>query len=59
MLRWYDFVLALIAADFLLAGVLYSITADAWWKSLIGGFAALAIWDMWNGYCMWRKGNET
>jgi hypothetical protein len=59
MLRWYDYVAALVAADFLMAGALYALTADMWYMSLIGSFAALAIWDIWNAYCQLRRNHES
>lgn len=57
--RWYDYAAALVAADFLMAGALHALTASAWYMSLIGSFAVLAVWDVWNGYCHLRKNYES
>jgi hypothetical protein len=59
MIRWYDYIVALVAADFLMAGILYALTASAWYMSLIGSFAALAVWDIWGAYCEVRKNHES
>ena len=59
MIRWYDWLAAVIAADFLLAGILYSLTAPEWYMSLIGAFSAFVVWDIWNGYCLFRKNKES
>lgn len=58
MLRWYDYVAAVIAADIMLSCFLYAMTADVWYMSLIGSMAVLAAWDTWKFYCEWRKGYE-
>ena len=59
MLRWYDYVAALVFADFLMAGVVFTLTVNEWYMSLIGSFVTLALWDMWNGYCQIRKNHES
>jgi hypothetical protein len=42
MLRWYDYVAAVVAADIMLSCFLYAMTADVWYMSLIGSMAVLA-----------------
>lgn len=59
MIRWYDYVTAVIAADLLMTGALYALTADVWYMSLIGGFVAVAVWDGWDVYCQLRKNHES
>jgi len=59
MIRWYDYVVALLFADFLMAGVVFTLTTDEWYMSLIGSFITLALWDTWNMYCQMRKNHES
>lgn len=59
MLRWYDYVVALVFADFLLAGVIYACTSEVWYESLIASFVTLTVYDMWNMYCQMRKNHES
>jgi hypothetical protein len=54
MIRWYDYVLAFIAADFIMAGVYMSFT-----QSWVGGIFAWITYEMWDGYCNWRKKRES
>lgn len=59
MIKWYDYVLAVIVADFMLSSFLYAMTVETWWLSLIASIAVLALWDFWKVYCDWRKEVES
>ena len=59
MIRWYDYVAALIAADFLIANATTALVSEVWWLQILGGVGAWIIWDTWNGpYCKWRVKQE-
>lgn len=59
MIKWYDYVLAVIIADFMLSSFLYAMTVEIWWLSLIASITVLALWDFWKVYCNWRKEIES
>jgi len=60
MIRWYDYALAIVAADFLLGNIVIAFNADVWWLNLLGGAAAYFIWDIWNNtYCEFRLRRES
>lgn len=59
MIRWYDYILAIITADLMLTTFLYAMSVETWWLSLISTMAVLALWDIWKGYCEWRRGYES
>ena len=59
MIRWYDYVLAFIAADFIVAGATVFLTAEGALVSFFGGLSMLVIYDGWNTYCEWRKARES
>lgn len=59
MIKWYDYVLAVIVADFMMASFLYAMSSEIWYMSLIGSIAVLALWDFWKHYCEFRKGLES
>ena len=59
MIRWYDYVLAILAADFLIANATTALVAEVWWLQIIGGMGAWLIWDLWNDtYIPFRKKQE-
>ena len=59
MIRWYDYVAAVIAADLILGVALMALTNESAWISIFAGVAVFGIWDFWNFYCQWRKANES
>lgn len=59
MIKWYDYILAVVIADFMMSSFLYAMTVQTWWLSLIGSVAVLALWDFWKQYCEFRKGLES
>lgn len=59
MLRWYDYVLAVITADLLLTSFLYAMTVETWWLSILGSLAVISCWEFWNVYSDWRRQYES
>ena len=51
MIRWYDYIAAFLAADFM-TGFIFS-------GSIFGGFAAYFVYGAWvDFYCPWRLRQE-
>ena len=59
MIRWYDYILAILAADFLFANMVYAIVADSLLGTGLGILGVAAMWYIWGDYCEWRKKRET
>lgn len=59
MIRWYDYVLAVLAADFMLSFILWGINSTIWWEPMVAGLLAGWIWGTWNkDYCAFRLRQE-
>ena len=59
MIRWYDYVLAILAADFILSFMLWGFTATTWWEPMLHGLAAGMVWQAWSkDYCAFRLNME-
>lgn len=59
MIRWYDYVLAVLAADFILSFMLWGFAATTWWQPMLYGLAAGMVWQAWStDYCNFRKRQE-
>lgn len=59
MIRWYDYIIALIAADIILAAIIFGFTSDAFWQGLVGGSIAGFTYRLWSDlYCDFRKKQE-
>jgi hypothetical protein len=59
MIRWYDYVLAILAADFILGFLLWGINATTWWEPMVAGLLAGMVWQVWkNEYCAYRLRQE-
>lgn len=59
MIRWYDWVLAVVAADIILTFALASLTADNFWMNFLYGLFAGMIYSAWKvDYCDFRKRQE-
>lgn len=55
MIRWYDWIIALVAADIFLTNIIVALTSDAWWISFLASLVAWMVWDLWNNlYCKIR-----
>lgn len=59
MIRWYDYIIALMAAD-LIQGLLFaSVNTVVWWQPILYGLFAGMVWRAWeNGYCAFRLRQE-
>ena len=56
MIRWWDYVIALLAADFMVGNAMLALTGTEWWMKILGAVSAYFIWELWNDtYCPWRK----
>ena len=59
MIRWYDYILAIMVADLTQTFLFAGFNATTWWQPLIYGFIAGMIWKAWdNEYCNFRKRRE-
>jgi hypothetical protein len=59
MIRWYDYVLAVIAADFILGFMLWGFMSTTWWEPMVAGLLAGMIWQAWSkDYCAYRLRQE-
>jgi hypothetical protein len=56
MIRWYDYVIAVIAADMISASLIFGFTGTTFWHGVIGGAIAGLTYRMWEDlYCDLRK----
>ena len=59
MIRWYDYVLAVLAADFIIRFMLWGFAATTWWEPMAYGLAAGMVWQAWSkDYCAFRLRQE-
>ena len=59
MIRWYDWVIAILAADLILAFGLAGITSDNFWANIVYGLLAGLVYSLWTVvYCDLRKRQE-
>ena len=59
MLRWYDWAVAILAADLMLAFSIASITGDNVWINILNGLLAGFVYSVWTvDYCNIRKRQE-
>ena len=55
MIRWYDWVVALIAADFMTGFLFKGFSALTWWEPIVYGILLGGIWNLWKDhYCKYR-----
>lgn len=60
MIRWYDYVLAVLAADFMTGFLIAGANATTWWQPLLFGMCAGIVWQIWNtDYCAFRLRQES
>jgi len=59
MIRWYDWAVAILAADLMLAFSIASITGDNFWINILNGLLAGLVYSLWTvDYCDFRKRQE-
>lgn len=56
MIRWYDWVAALIAADAILTATGLALGGPTFWAQFVGALLVSMFYDLWtNAYCAYRK----
>jgi hypothetical protein len=59
MIRWYDWALAAVTADFIITFLLAGFASTVWWESFLFGFGAGICWNFWSkDYCQFRLRQE-
>jgi len=59
MIRWYDYALAVLAADAIITFLLAGFTSSVWWEPMLYGLCAGIIWQFWSkDYCQYRLKKE-
>lgn len=59
MIRWYDWAVAILAADLMLAFSMASITSDNVWMNIIYYLLVAVVYSLWTvDYCNIRKRQE-
>ena len=59
MIRWYDWVVAILTADLIVAFCIVSITGDNFWVNILYGLLAGLTYSLWTvDYCSVRKRQE-
>lgn len=59
MIRWYDYIIAVVTADLLIGGFLLAANGPTFWHQLGGGLFLGLVWDFWNSaYCRVRYAME-
>ena len=61
VIRWYDWVVALLAADFMLTNVTFAVVGApgaAWYMQIVAAITAFFLYDLWSDYCNFRKKRE-
>lgn len=59
MVRWYDYVLAVLAADLMLGFALWGFNSVTWWEPMVAGLLAGMVWHAWKtDYCAFRLRQE-
>ena len=59
MIRWYDYIAAVITADIILQGLFIGAFGTTFWHGLLGGALAGLTYRAWRDfYCVYRKNIE-
>lgn len=59
MIRWYDYVIAFLAADLMVGLFLIGINSATWLGPMLFGLLAGMIWQAWSkDYCAFRLRQE-
>lgn len=59
MMRWYDYVLAVLLADLIQSFFFAAMFATTWWGPMVYGLIAGMLWQAWStDYCAFRLRQE-
>jgi hypothetical protein len=59
MIRWYDYIVAILAADFILGMIMWILNSTLWWEPMIAGLIVGFVWQAWSkDYCQFRLRQE-
>ena len=58
MIRWYDWIVALFIADFILTSIITGFIATIWWQQCFAISLAYLLYELWIYYCDFRKKAE-
>ena len=59
MIRWYDYIVALLAADVMMAFMFAGFNSTTWWEPLFFGLIAGFVFRIWEKeYCRFRLKQE-
>jgi hypothetical protein len=59
MIRWYDYLAAILVADFILTNATIAVFAEAFWMQILAAIAVTFLYDLWtNVYCKFRLNAE-
>jgi hypothetical protein len=55
MIRWYDYVAAILMADFIFAWAMIAAFGEVFWLQILAAIAVTFLYDLWtNVYCRFR-----
>jgi hypothetical protein len=55
VIRWYDWLFAILLGDLILANLTLALVGPEWWLQLVGSLGAALLYDLWiNVYCRFR-----
>jgi hypothetical protein len=59
MIRWYDYALAILAADAIITFLIAGFLSSVWWEPALHVLAAGVFWQFWSkDYCQFRLKQE-
>ncbi len=58
MIRWYDWVAAVLLSDLILGTAIAAVAAPVWWHAALGGALVFAMFIAWDDWCQWRRERE-
>jgi hypothetical protein len=59
MIRWYDYILAVVFADVMLSFAISGFVAEGVFQSLLSGLVVGLAWSVWSqDYCEYRRNKE-
>lgn len=47
MIRWYDYIIAIVAADMMMSFMLMGFNLSTWWEPLMYGFLTGFVFRLW------------